>query len=152
MFKRFFSHTPRPGSILGFDTLNPAALPGAGLFQSFLSMPLTSKRTSAGSGPKPDGWWRTLLEQWVPLTRATGPLWALTPYCLPSHSFLLSPLFFFSPSPWKWKEAWETACCFVLTAWICCWWPASYGAPKLPFTFSPSSLTSSRERTTVWSH
>lgn len=33
--------------------------------------------------------------------------------------------------PLRCGTARETGCCFVLAVWLCCWWPASYGAPTL---------------------
>lgn len=133
----------------------PTCSARVGPFHSPLSMPLTSKRT--GSAPLRGLACSRTLD--VDIFGAAGP-----PH--PGNQAPFEPLpltvcpatlsssaHSSSFSPWDWKKAWETACCFVLTAWLCCWWPASYGAPKLPFTFSPClSLTSSRERTPVWSH
>lgn len=89
------------------------------------------EHTSAGPWPVTGRLMWRFLEQQVPLTRATGPHWAFAPHCLLGLFFLLGQLFFFSSLWWDWNKAWETACCYGLTAWMCCWWPASYGAPKL---------------------
>lgn len=105
----------------------PSCSARAGPFHSLLSMPLTPERT--GSAPLRGLAHSRTLD--VDIVGAAGPPHPgnqapLSPY----PSLFAQPLFpprptllLFSPSPWDWKKAWETAWCFVLTAWLCCWWP-----------------------------
>lgn len=128
------SHLPHSLLLNPFYTLSPAFCQGIAVSLPFVhaaDLWACWEHTSAGPWPVTGRLMWRFLEQQVPLTRATGPHWAFAPHCLPGLFFLLGQLFFFSSLWWDWNKAWETACCYGLTAWMCCWWPASYGAPKL---------------------
>ena len=147
--------------ILSFYTLSPAALPALGRFIPFCPHHWPPSALGAhlcGAWPVAGRLMWTFLEQRVLLTRATRPLWALTPHCLPSHSFHLGQVFFFSPphcGTGRKLERQHVVLCSLLGCAAGGRLPMVHQSSHSLFFFSPPpslSLTSPREGTPVWSH